>query len=782
MTSQHDDRPTSVDSPHGGALPEIEGEVSDDLVGTTLQHTYRLDRVVGEGGMGRVYEAHHTRIAGKRYAVKVIRAELAGSPEVRARFQREADAAASVSHPNVVAVHDFGYAEDGRPYLVCEFLEGKNLGDAIKERGVLALDLAAHIARRVAQGVAAAHARGVIHRDLKPDNVHLIGAPERPEVKVLDFGLSRFMEASGNTVTRTGIAMGTPSYMAPEQARGERVDQRADVYGVGAILYTCLTGRPPFSGESVQQTMLAVMNGEPTRPRQVNPLVPEELELVVQRAMASNPAERFQSVEELETALSHFDAGDREESRPPRRQLLSRVGSMTDDEDIGAARPQVLFLAALALLAGLFAVMSTVDGLPELLGRPALSASEFWLVLAALFGTLLTPGVLLARWFWRRYWNNSVKMLELAPRLRGPVVGAIAACGLAVLFGGALDAVARHGAGRALSGFGGWAGHGPILAGIALIAAATLVVRRRFLDSAASNGARVLAGPVLTVAAVSVAFGLLYLGHRQRPSVPLAAPEPSTSPAPSVEPRVEPSATPERASGSSAPPPPPTATAGGSVQGPRAPAEEVRAASERGAEALLALEKRYPDDPAVLEPLVLALGSSTEGLPRAMAALDTLFRVAPDEVQDKNLGALVVKAALSPGEASTRALDLMGTRMGGLGADMLYDLMLTSVPLRQAARERLDDPPVRKRFSPALAIAFDLRVAKTCEERVPMLPRVAEHGDSRAVSTLIGLSTGAKRGCGPKKNKACPPACPAEAGRFRDAALTLSAKLAAKKR
>lgn len=780
MTSSPDDRPTALESPHPGVKFDPEAEIADDLVGVTLQNTYRLARLIGEGGMGKVYEAHHTRIAGKRFAVKVIRAEMAGSPEVRARFQREADAAASISHPNVVAVHDFGYAEDGRPYIVWEFLEGQNLGDWIKQRGWLPLELAAHIARKVTQGVAAAHAQGVIHRDLKPDNVHLIGPPPYPDVKVLDFGLSRFVETTGNSVTRTGIAMGTPSYMAPEQARGERVDQRADVYGVGAIVYTCLTGRPPFSGESVQQTMLAVMSGEPARPRSINPEIPEELELVIQRAMAANPAERFQTLDELDAAFAHFDPTERRDT-PPRRQLLSVTTGMTEDDEVGSARPQVVFFAALALVCAVLGVMTLLSGVPALLGRRALSASEFWLGLAVVGGTLLTPGALLVRWFWRRFWNNSVKMLELLPRLRGPIVGAMASYGLVVLFGRSVDATLAH-AGASASGSSGWPGLAPIHVLIALIAGATIYLRRRLLESGTGRAVRVFAGPALTAIAVVIAAVLLHLGQRARPREAIAPLPASAEPAPSASaaPLPPASAAPPPPASVASPPPPPANP--GVAVGPRASADEVRAATAAGVEGLLALAKRFPGDPAVLEPLVIALGATTEGLARAMAELDTLLGVAPERANDKTLGSLVVKAALSPGEASTRALDLMGSRMGSLGADMLYDLMLTSVPLRQATRERLDDPRVRKTFSPALAIAFDLRAAKSCEDRLPLLARALEHGDSRTVSALIGMSTGAKKGCGAKKRQPCPPTCPAEAQRFRDTALTLQAKITAKKR
>lgn len=755
--------------------------LSDDLVGTTLQNTYLLGRVIGEGGMGRVFEAQHTRIAGKRFAVKVIRAEMAGSPEVRARFQREADAAASIAHPNVVAVHDFGYAEDGRPYLVCEYLEGKSLGDVIKERGQLPFDLAVHIARKVAQGLAAAHQEGVIHRDLKPDNVHLIGPADVPEVKVLDFGLSRFIEASGNSVTRTGIAMGTPSFMAPEQARGERMDHRVDIYGVGVILYNALTGRPPFEEESVHQTMLAVMNSEPTRPRAVNPAIPEELELVIQRAMASNPDERFQTMEELDAALAHFDVRAREEppsvNRAPRRQLLSRAGSVSDDVEVGAARPQVVFLAALAVLAGAFALATTVSGFPDLVGRKPLSPSEFWLTLAVVVGTLLTPGVLLARWFWRKFWNNSVKMVELVPRLRGPIVGAIATYGALALASRALDAVIARSTHGDAPGYSTWAGFAPVWAVIAVLAALSIMLRRRFLDSTNGGAGKLLAGPVLTSLTVVVALGLLHVGNRARSRDAGAVP-------PEREPLVlvaSPSAKPVASAPHVVPSVPEHPPAAGVVPAARASSEEVRAASAQGSAGLDALAKRFPNDPAVLEPLVLSLGGEPEGLARAMTELDRLFQIAPDKANDKNLGSLVVKAALSPGEASTRALDLMATRMGSLGPDMLYDLMLTSVPLRQATRERLDDPKVQKLFSPGLSIAFDLRTSKTCEERLPLLPRAASDGDARSVAFLISISTGAKKGCGPRKNKPCQPACPAEAAAMKDTALKLQARLAQKR-
>jgi serine/threonine protein kinase len=297
---------TSADE--DGELLDRISDVPDPLLGETLHDTYLLKRLVGEGGMGRVYEAHHTRIEGKRFAVKVLRAELVHSPEVRSRFRREAQAAAAIQHPNVVGVHDFGHTPDGRPYLVAEFLEGIDLRARVERDGPLPAELAVHVARRVCEAVQAAHVHGVIHRDLKPENVTLVGPPDRPVVKVLDFGLSRFMDApAGTPVTRAGVVMGTPAYMSPEQARGERVDHRADIYGVGVLLYVALTARAPFGEETPQQTLLAVMNSEPPRPREHVPSIPEALEAIVLRAMAREPAGRYPSAADLDDALAPFD-------------------------------------------------------------------------------------------------------------------------------------------------------------------------------------------------------------------------------------------------------------------------------------------------------------------------------------------------------------------------------------------------------------------------------------------------------------------------------------------
>src|SRR5690606_26070464 len=250
------------------------------------------------GGMGRIYRARHTRIPQKLFAIKVLRPELARNPSVQARFQREAETAACISHPNVVGVYDVGRTADGWSYLVCEFLEGVDLAAHLEQRKQLDTALAVHVALQVCDALLAAHERNVVHRDLKPHNVFLLadksGAiPALPTVKVLDFGLSRFLDTSDAQLTRTGVIMGTPAYMAPEQARAERGDHRVDIYGVGTVLYTALTGRAPFKEDTLHATVLAVMTSEPERPRSVNPDIPEALELVIQKAMAKDPKDRF---------------------------------------------------------------------------------------------------------------------------------------------------------------------------------------------------------------------------------------------------------------------------------------------------------------------------------------------------------------------------------------------------------------------------------------------------------------------------------------------------------
>src|SRR5262245_61677646 len=243
---------SGVDSP-----PASSGAAS--LVGQVLSERYRIESVLGEGGMGAVYMAQHVLMR-KRLAVKVLHPEMTRLPEMVARFEREAMAAAHIEHPNVAAATDFGKLENGAFFLVLEYVEGSSLRDLI-EKGPLPPRRALHIAHQIASALARAHALGIVHRDLKPENVMLVARDGDPDfVKVLDFGIAKVpvgelasrgaSSDGGQVLTQLGMVYGTPEYMAPEQALGQEVDARADLYALGAILFEMLAGVRPFDAES----------------------------------------------------------------------------------------------------------------------------------------------------------------------------------------------------------------------------------------------------------------------------------------------------------------------------------------------------------------------------------------------------------------------------------------------------------------------------------------------------------------------------------------------------
>ncbi|MBI4705899.1 MAG: serine/threonine protein kinase, partial [Deltaproteobacteria bacterium] len=268
------------------------------LVGQSVGK-YRITRVVGRGGMGTVYEAVNTAI-GKRVAMKFIDAALAGSEEAVARFQREALAASAVESPHIVQIFDAGTGEDGAPYLVMELLRGSDLGAHISRLGRLDLAETLPITAQILRGLHHAHAAGIVHRDLKPDNVFLVEREDEPlSVKLLDFGVSKIAfgrDVPLQTLTRQGTVVGTPYYMSPEQAQAcPDVDGRSDVYSVGAILYECLSGRPPHMGRSYEQVIVNICTKDPEDIRLHNPAVPEPVARVLAKALARERDERYGS-------------------------------------------------------------------------------------------------------------------------------------------------------------------------------------------------------------------------------------------------------------------------------------------------------------------------------------------------------------------------------------------------------------------------------------------------------------------------------------------------------
>lgn len=288
------------------ALATVLGD-SDPLIGVVLADTYDLLGVIGEGATGRVYEAVHTRLRAKHYAIKVMYSDLTRQPAVVERFVREAQATSVLTHPNIVSALDIGQTEDGRPFIVSELLHGVQLGEYLARQGQLPVPEAVRIVRQACQALIVAHDKGIVHRDIKPGNLFLVGAvgtQGAATVKVLDFGISLIGDAS---LTKTGMIMGTPAYMPPEQASGTRVDHRADIYALATVMYEALTGCKAFTGADPITTLAGVLTREPLRPRTLNDAIPSELEAVIQKAMSKAPNQRYRSMRELDAALAVFD-------------------------------------------------------------------------------------------------------------------------------------------------------------------------------------------------------------------------------------------------------------------------------------------------------------------------------------------------------------------------------------------------------------------------------------------------------------------------------------------
>jgi serine/threonine-protein kinase len=269
--------------------------------------SYRLVRELGVGGMGAVYQAEHV-VIGRQAALKILHAELSGSPEMVTRIFNEARAAALIRHPGLVDVYDFGRLPDGRAFLVMELLEGETLSDLLG-RGRPPLELALSVARQLAAAVGAAHERGIVHRDLKPDNVFIVrddAVEQGVRARVLDFGIAKLAPglAGGALHTRTGSIMGTPVYMSPEQCRGAGdVDWRCDVYALGCILFEMVAGRRVFEHEGIGELLGAHLHSAPPSASAVAPGTPRWLDAVIRKALAKEPGERWQSMVELGAAL-----------------------------------------------------------------------------------------------------------------------------------------------------------------------------------------------------------------------------------------------------------------------------------------------------------------------------------------------------------------------------------------------------------------------------------------------------------------------------------------------
>jgi serine/threonine-protein kinase len=314
---------------------------------------YEVEEILGWGGMGVVLKAFDPRLH-RTVAVKVLAPELAASPVARRRFTREARAAAAVRHEHVVTVHAVGEA-DGFPYLVMQYVPGESLQERLDRTGPLDVAEVVRIGYETARGLAAAHAQGLIHRDVKPANILLAACalasgatPQAAVVKITDFGLARTADDVG--LTRRGVVPGTPEYMAPEQVRGEPLDQRSDLFSLGSVLSACCTGTPPFRGANALAVLDAVRTQEPPPLRALNPAVPAGLEALVARLLAKDPADRFQTAAEVAARFEDCLAPRPQPAAPaapPRRLPLWLAGGLL----LVAAGLVLAFLAQVAPVA-----------------------------------------------------------------------------------------------------------------------------------------------------------------------------------------------------------------------------------------------------------------------------------------------------------------------------------------------------------------------------------------------------------------------------------------------
>ncbi|MEM9695431.1 MAG: protein kinase, partial [Myxococcota bacterium] len=625
------------------------------------------------------------------------------------------EAAASVDSPHVIEVYDVDRSEDGRPFFVSELLTGQELGDYLDERGKIDVSMAVGIVRQICQALIAAHQAGVVHRDMKPENVYLAGDLSNPVAKVLDFGISRLEGQAGNTLTKTGMVMGTPAYMAPEQAKGFRVDHRADIYSVGAILYQSVTGRIPFNRADATATLAAVLTEEPDPPRSIVPSIPQHLELIIQRAMAREPEDRYQSMRELDEALAPYDNEPPPADSTGRFQLTRPTQSSVMDAsravaEVADARGQLVVFGSMAALGTVAVILGLLAGAARFFrdGQP-LSGVEALVVGLVIAAAVSTPFVLIVRHIRQTTWGNTAKVVELVRRLREPVTVGVVTYGLFALAVRTSEAVFVR------SRFGlSWPGWDLVMP-IAALAGGLFVFIGRGQDRNKPGFLDGIRPTVFAVAGGLVCLLLVTVGFLVQgapPTVVAAETPPSES-----EKGAPPAAGTEEKRASPA---------------SREPMERKPVKDKRAA------ERAWQD---VLNAHKVGDGKG------AVDAIAKVFDLDPDAPKDpaveQSLITITVRSCLKPTDLCERLLKLLSEESNDGGVDVLYDLVVTKGGTLAAkkAKALLQEEEVIGRSSRDTQLAFKLRFAGSCEKKKELFDEVEQYGNKRCLRELEILKT-----------------------------------------
>ena len=703
----------------------------DPRIGTVLGERYRIDALIGEGGMGRVYKAEHVLMR-KKLAVKILHNELTSVPDVVTRFEREAMAAANIEHANVAAATDFGKLPDGAVFLVLEYVEGQSLRDEIA-KGPIAAERALKIARQIGSALASAHAIKIVHRDLKPENVLLVvKGQERDFVKVLDFGIAKVpigslsLGTSERPITRAGMVFGTPEYMAPEQALGQTVDGRADLYSLGVILYEMLAGVRPFTSKSATNILAQqlAIGPPPFSERAQGIAIPPQVEQLVLCLLRRDADERPKDAAELVSRIDSLLVQPVGETS----QMFTQIGGSLAGNDRGAGGQARGALAGEGILGpGLQAGSHT--------GQAPGSAFDVGAEAGA------TPAF-------------------VAPRPPGglpadgaPGAAAAAAAGAHTYPQGSLagpgpqalppSSRLRPGSSSGPPSPGEEAGPGalPRSAGMVL----TWVDGLR--ASLPGPLRRIPAPALLAVAALVLAGGFAsLLAVAASLAVPVPEPAPNASAAPSATPRqpaaVQPPAT------------DPTK-------------KQLAAAKRKGSDPLRALAKKYPKSTKVLLELAKAYRLERK-FSDAVEAIRLALSLDPKLNQNKDVARMLWQTA-QPKQSVEATFALLEGPMGSRGADIVFDLV-EERKVREAVKRRgaayLKSEHFKSQASPTLQVAVALRYNRSCKARYDLLPRAKQVGDERALKYLRECVR--TRGCGRRGSHDCYP-CMRRDNRLKDA-------------